>query len=248
MNINLDSMNLSELKDLKKSVNSSIDSKINESIETVNFKEYIDNLKTTINNNKTKIEKNNNLYNFLENTKISNLRFLSNQISSPYGNINLCSGINNFGAISGYKIDCNYDSILDLARFFNKINNVTNYQGTYTLYQFLFDYLSNTIKEKTKNPTKKVFKDYKDKKILVMEDFKNLAQTLYDYREEKPGSKIAVCENILWKHKNKVDGTPFTIPQMDLIDTIAFCTPIKELEKKDYSRCKKLVFYPIKEK
>lgn len=95
-----------------------------------------------------------------------------------------------------------------LDEIFKNIDNILNYQGTYTVYSYIKSVLKEVLKDEVSQTDKElVYKDYNQKLELVLANLSNIASYLLNIREKIPNSRLALCNQGLSKVARKHVGT-----------------------------------------
>lgn len=133
-----------------------------------------------------------------------------------------------------------------LDEFFKDINNCLAFQGSFTTYKYVKDYLKAILieeKEDADNNTL-VYKDLKAKINIVTENLIPIANELLTLRNSIPNSRISVCNQGLRRTAKKIPGSQITFEQQVFINAIAFGTTLEKLKNKDYEAAKKMLYLP----
>lgn len=132
-----------------------------------------------------------------------------------------------------------------LDEVFKDIDNILNYQGAYTVYQYVKRYLKEVFgTEASQSDDELVFKDYDQKLELVLANLSNIASYLLDIREQIPNSRLAICNQGLTRTAKKVAGTGISFEQNVFAKGIAFGTTLEKLKSENYEDAKQLIFLP----
>lgn len=132
-----------------------------------------------------------------------------------------------------------------LDELFKDINNVLNYQGSYTVYSYLKGVLKELLKDGNPHTDRElIYNDYNQKLDFVLGNLSCIASYLLDLREQIPESRLALCNAGLSKVARKEAGTSITFNQKIFASAIAFGTTLERLEERNYEDAKGLIFIP----
>lgn len=138
-----------------------------------------------------------------------------------------------------------FKTLAYLDEFFKNIDNCLNYQGSYTTYKYVKNYLKEVLVENSKEIDEKlVYNNLNVKLQLAKENIVKIANELLTLRESIPNSRISVCNQGLKKTSKKVPNSPITFDQQIFISAIAFGTTLEKLEKENYEDAKQLLYIP----
>lgn len=132
-----------------------------------------------------------------------------------------------------------------LDEIFKNIDNILNYQGTYTVYSYVKRYLKEVLKDEMPQTDKElIYKDYNQKLELVLANLSNIASYLLGIREQIPSSRLALCNQGLSRTARKISGTSISFDQNIFAKGIAFGTTLEKLKDGNYEDAKRLIFLP----
>lgn len=132
-----------------------------------------------------------------------------------------------------------------LDEIFKNIDNILNYQGAYTVYQYVKRYLKESLKEGIPQSDQElVYKDYNEKLEIILANLSNVASYFLDIRNQIPNSRLALCNHSLFKMSRKLAGTNITFEQNVFASGIAFGTTLEKLKDGNYEDAEKLIFIP----
>lgn len=132
-----------------------------------------------------------------------------------------------------------------LDEMFKNIDNVLNYQGTYTVYSYVKRVLKEALRDEISQSDKEIiYKDYNQKLDLVLDNLSGIASYLLNIREQIPNSRLALCNSGLSKVARKEPETGITFNQNIFASGIALGTTLEKLEAGNYEDAKRLIFIP----
>ena len=132
-----------------------------------------------------------------------------------------------------------------LDEIFKNVNNILNYQGAYTAFCYVKDYLKQVLIDgNPQSDNELVFKDYDQKLEIVLANLPHIASYLLGVREQIPYSRIAICNQGLSRMARKLVVTNITYEQKVFANGIAFGTTLEKLKDENYEDAKKLIFIP----
>lgn len=138
-----------------------------------------------------------------------------------------------------------FQTLAYLDEFFKDVNNCLNYQGSYTTFKYVKNYLKTIlIEDIPENDSELVFKNGKIKLTLATEKLIPIANELLILRNSIPNSRISVCNQGLKRTANKVPGSQISFEQQIFINAIAFGTTLEKLENDNYEDVKQLLYLP----
>lgn len=132
-----------------------------------------------------------------------------------------------------------------LDEIFKNIDNVLKYQGSYTVYQYVKNYLKAVLNDDiNQTDNEVVYKDYNQKKEYVLNNLSAISTYLLNIREQTPKSRLALCNHGLVRMSRKLAGTGITFEQNIFASGIAFGTTLEKLKNENYEEAKNLIFIP----
>ncbi len=132
-----------------------------------------------------------------------------------------------------------------LDEVFKDINNILDYQGTYTVFRYIKNYLKEVLKDgSSQTDDELVYKDYNQKVEYVLENLTNIASYLLTVRDQIPNSRLALCNHGLSRTAKKLPGTNISYDQKVFTKGIAFGTTLENLQEGNYESAKELIFIP----
>jgi len=128
---------------------------------------------------------------------------------------------------------------------FKNIDNILDYQGAYTVYQYVKRYLMEVLKDEMPQADHElVYKDYNQKLEFVLANLSNIASYLLHIREQIPDSRLAICNQSLSRTAKKLAGTNISYNQTVFAKGIAFGTTLEKLTDGNYEEAEQLIFLP----
>lgn len=138
-----------------------------------------------------------------------------------------------------------FQTLAYLDEFFKDVSNCLAFQGSFTTYKYVKNYLKDILtEEKEEDDNALLNKDLKAKTTIVTENLVPIANELLTLRNSIPNSRISVCNQGLRKTAQKRPGSQITFEQQVFIDAIAFGTTLEKLENKNYEDAKKMLYLP----
>ncbi len=128
---------------------------------------------------------------------------------------------------------------------FNNIDNILAYQGSYVVYRYVKNYLSNVLKEEyPQTDNELIYKDYDEKVEIVKSNLIDISSYLLEIMKEIPHSRSALCNQSLKRMSRKKSGTAITFEQNVFAKGIAFGTTLEKLQEGNYEDAKSLIYIP----
>lgn len=136
-------------------------------------------------------------------------------------------------------------TLIYLDDIFKNIDNVLNYQGSYTVYRYVKRYLKAVLKEDfLQTDEELIYKDYDQKLELVFRHLADISSYLLEKREEIPAARLAICNSGLSRMARKSARTGITFNQNVFAKGIAFGTTLEKLKDENYEDAESLIFLP----
>ena len=122
--------------------------------------------------------------------------------------------------------------------------NISCYEGVYNTLNYMRSSICRTLHDGIKLESKEdLFKDYDEKFELASRSIKEIANELFELKNQIPNSRISIANQALSRMVQKT-GKSITSRQKQFIDAVAFGSSLENLKNKDYSEAKRLLFVP----